>query len=229
MLLVFNQFYSLNTLLYGVCHLWFLLMLLGLFVLAPVIWHLMERIKNDRNATIAVNASFLLYPLFCNVNLLQITKVFYFLPFFLIGYIIQRRGRKKVYCDSAFWLSLAVVTVLLFICCQKTLFVDKIIRELASYVVIIVVSLIPNVNISNKLKRVMNNISDNSMGIYLVHHIIISYVVMMPSVKSFMDNGNSCIDALLLFVSVFMSSWLLSFLLNRYNLTRFMIGSKIKR
>ena len=68
--------------------------------MAPIAWHLMESIKNDRIATVGVNSSFLLYPIFCDVNFLQITKIFYFLPFFLLGYIIQRRGRKGVYHGS---------------------------------------------------------------------------------------------------------------------------------
>lgn len=229
MLIMFNEIYNLSSLLYGICHLWFLLMLFGLFILAPIVWHLMERIKNDRIATIAVNASFLLYPLFCNVNLFQITKIFYFLPFFLIGYIIQRRGKKEVYSDSMFWLSIVFVMIILFMFCQRTLFIYKVIREFASYFVIIIVSVIPNINIPNKIKRIMNNFSDNSMGIYLVHHVIISYVVMMPSVKLFIDNTNSYVGALFLFVSVFASSWLLSIVFNKYNPTRFLIGSKIKK
>lgn len=189
----------------------------------------MERIKNDRIATVVVNASFLLYPIFCDINLFQLTKIFYFLPFFLIGYIIQRRGKKEVYSDSVFWFSIVLVMIILFVLCKRTLFIDKIIREFASYIVIIIVSIIPNINIPNKIKRIMNNFSDNSMGIYLVHHIIISYVVMMPSVKQFIDNTNSFIGALLLFVSVFASSWFLSIVFNKYNITRFLIGSKIKK
>ena len=228
MLIIFNKIYTLSSLLYGICHLWFLLMLFGLFILAPIVWHLMERIKNDRIATVVVNASFLLYPIFCDVNLFQLTKIFYFLPFFLIGYIIQRRGKKEVYSDSVFWLSIVFVMIILFMFCQRTLFIDKVIREFASYFVIIIVSIIPDINIPNKIKRIMNNFSDNSMGVYLIHHVIISYVILLPSVKNLIDNINSFIGALLLFVSVFISSWFLSILLNRYDLTRFLIGSKIK-
>lgn len=176
MLIIFNKIYTLSSLLYGICHLWFLLMLFGLFILVPIVWHLMERIKNDRIATVVVNASFLLYPIFCDVNLFQLTKIFYFLPFFLIGYIIQRRGKKEVYSDSVFWLSIVLVMIILFVLCQRTLFIDKVIREFASYFVIIIVSVIPNINIPNKIKRIMNNFSDNSMGIYLC---IILLLVML--------------------------------------------------
>lgn len=226
---MFYNIYSLKSLFYGICHLWFLLMLFNLFIIAPIVWHLMEHIKNDRIAIVAINVSYLLYPFFSNVNLLQITKVFYFLPFFLYGYIIQRRGRKPVCYDFVFWLSLITVMLILFICCPKSLFMDKVIREFASYIVIIAVSMIPNVTIPSKIRGIMKNFSDNSMGIYLVHHVIISYVIMLPSVKLFFDKINSYIGALLLFVGVFLSSWLLAFLLNKYNLTRFIIGSKIKR
>ena len=228
MLIMFNEIYKPVSLLYGICHLWFLLMLFGLFIMAPFLWHLMERIKSDRLATIAVTASFLFYPIFHNVNLFQITKVFYFLPFFLIGYILQRRGRKEVYSDSIFWISLVLVVILLFVVCPRTLFLDKIIRELASFIVIMIVSLIPNINIPTRIRGVMNNFSENSMGIYLIHHVIISYVVMMPSVKHLIDHMNSYVGALLMFVSVFISSWIFSSFLNKYNLTRFLIGSKLK-
>ena len=229
MLIMFNKIYNISSLLYGICHLWFLLMLFGLFILAPIVWYLMERIKNDRIATVVVNLSFLLYPMFCDVNLFQITKIFYFLPFFLIGYIIQRRGKKEVYSDSVFWLSIVFVMIILFMSCQRTLFIYKIIREYASYFVIIIVSVIPNINIPNKIKRIINNFSDNSMGIYLVHHVFISYIIMIPTVKLFIDDINSYIGALLLFGSVFASSWLLSIVFNKYNTTRFLIGSKIKK
>ena len=75
----------------------------------------------------------------------------------------------------------------------------------------------------------MNNFSNNSMGIFLVHHVIISYVVMVPSAKQYFDNTNSYVGALFLFVSVFASSWFLSIVFNKYNTTRFLIGSKIKK
>ena len=119
--------------------------------------------------------------------------------------------------------------ILLFVVCQRTLFIDKIIREFASYFVVVIVSIIPNIKIPNKVKKIVNNFSDNSMGVYLIHHVIISYVILLPSVKNLIDNINSFIGTLLLFVSVFISSWFLSILLNRYDLTRFLIGSKIKK
>lgn len=227
MLFMFSSFYSLGTLLYGVCHLWFLLMLFGLFVLAPILWHLLESIKNDRMVTVVVAASFLLYPLFWKVNILQLTKVFYFLPFFLIGYIIQRRGKNCLYQDSLFWISLISVIFILFVLCPRPLFIDKVVRDFASFIVIIVVSLIPNITISNKQKGILKNLSDNSMGVYLIHHVIISYVVMLPSVKKVLDANNCYIGVFVLFLSVFSSSWLLSILFNKYNVTRFLIGSKI--
>ena len=134
-----------------------------------------------------------------------------------------------VYGDSVYWLSIVLMIILLFVVCQRTLFIDKIIREFASYFVVVIVSIIPNIKIPNKVKRIVNNFSDNSMGVYLIHHVIISYVILLPSVKNLIDNINSFIGTLLLFVSVFISSWFLSILLNRYDLTRFLIGSKIKK
>lgn len=227
MLFLFSDFYSYGSLLYGVCHLWFLLMLFGLFLFAPIIWFLLESVKNDRVAMVIVVASFLFYPLVWNVNILQITKVFYFLPFFLLGYIIQRRGKKSLYKDGLFWTSLVSVILILIALCPRSLFIDKVVKEFASFIVIIVVSLFPNITIPNKLKGVLKNFSDNSMGIYLIHHVIISYVVMLPSVKNVLDTNNCYLGAFVLFLSAFTSSWLLSILLNKYQITRFLIGSKI--
>lgn len=147
----------------------------------------------------------------------------------VILFNVEGRRKYEVYSDSVFWLSIVFVMIILFMFCQRTLFIDKVIREFASYFIIIIVSVIPNINIPNKIKRIINNFSDNSMGIYLVHHVFISYIIMIPTVKLFIDDINSYIGALLLFGSVFASSWLLSIVFNKYNTTRFLIGSKIKK
>ncbi len=227
MLLIFREIYSLSSLLYGICHLWYLLMLFVLFLLSPVLWLCLEMIKNDRIMMITVLTSFLLFPVFCDVYILQITKIFYFLPIFLIGYVIQRRGIKTLCCDWLFWVSIICVIIMLRIFCPDSLFYSKVLRQFASFFVIIAISLIPAIQIPYVIKGAIKNISENSMGIYLIHHIIISYVIMIPSIKLWLNLTSCYIGAFVLFLGVFICSWILSNLFNRFNITRVMIGSKI--
>ena len=70
-------------------------------------------------------------------------------------------------------------------------------------------------------------LSKNSMGIYLIHQIIICCVITDPSIKMRLDSSNSYLVVLVLFVGSLVSSWMLASLLNRFNITRFVIGSKM--
>lgn len=179
-------------------------------------------------ATGLVTASFLIFPFFAEINFLEITKIFYFLPFFLLGYILQRRGLTETYKDWKFWLSLIGSFALLFALCPQSLFMDKVIKEYASFLVIIVVTLIPNFAIPVGVKLQVKNISDNSMGIYLFHQIIVACLMMTPAIKDWLDTTNCYLGVLFLFSTTFVSSWLLSIICNQYRLTQLLIGSKPK-
>lgn len=227
-LLIFSDLYRIEQLLYRICHLWFLQMLFGLFILSPGLWYLLETVKSDRLATGLVTASFLIFPFFAEINFLEITKIFYFLPFFLLGYILQRRGLTETYKDWKFWLSLIGSFALLFALCPQSLFMDKVIKEYASFLVIIVVTLIPNFAIPVGVKLQVKNISDNSMGIYLFHQIIVACLMMTPAIKDWLDTTNCYLGVLFLFSTTFVSSWLLSIICNQYRLTQLLIGSKPK-
>ena len=225
-LLIFSDLYRIQQLLYGICHLWFLQMLFGLFILSPGLWYLLETVKNDRLVTGLVTASFLIFPFFAEINFLEITKIFYFLPFFLLGYILQRRGVTETYNDWKYWLGLIGSFALLFVLCPRTLFMDKVIREYASFLVIIVITLIPNFAIPKGARLLVKNISDNSMGIYLFHQIIVACLIMTPAIKGWLDTTNCYLGVLFLFSVTFVSSWLLSIISNQYKLTQLLIGSK---
>lgn len=226
--LLFSDLYQIEQLLYGICHLWFLQMLFGLFILSPGLWYLLETVQNDRLVTGLVMVSFLFFPFFAETNFLEITKIFYFLPFFLLGYVLQRRGVTETYKDWVFWLSLMGSFTLLFALCPKSLFMDKVIREYASFLAIIVVTLIPNFVIPKGTKLLVENISNNSMGIYLFHQIIVACLMMTPTIKGWLDTTNCYSGVLFLFSTTFVSSWLLSIICNQYKLTRLLIGSKLQ-
>lgn len=227
-LLIFNEIYTPMDLLYGICHLWFLLMLFGVFVLAPILWKIFENVKEDRLVTILVLSSFLIFPIFHSVNLLQVTKVFYFLPYFSFGYLLLRRGTKALYTDWLFWTFLIVSMMGLYLICPRSLFIDKVIRQYASMVVILALALVPNFSIPEKVTGIINNISTNSMGIYLFHQVIVAQLMMTSYIKLWLDTTNCYIGVIFLFMTTFCSSWIFSFACNRIRLTRLIIGSKIR-
>jgi len=226
MVLIFNGIYNYKILLYGIAHLWFLLMLFGQFIIAPVAWWLFEKIQNDRAVTSAVLSTFLLYPLFSDITLFQITKVFYFLPYFSLGYLLIRRGSSTLYRDWFFWLALIATAAILFIFTPSSLFIDKISREYASMIVIIALTLIPNISIT-KGRKIIDFISANSMGIYLFHQIIVALFYMNPITKTMLDTYNPYVSVCILFIVVFGLSLLTSVIFNKFRFTRFLIGSKI--
>ena len=226
MVLVFKEFYSCKVLLYGIAHLWFLLMLFGQFIIAPGAWWLFEKFQNDRVVTGVVVSTLLLYPLFCDITLFQITKVFYFLPYFSLGYLLIRRGASTLYRDWFFWLALIATAAILFILTPKSLFIDKISREYASMIIIIALTLIPNISITQG-RKIIDFISANSMGIYLFHQIIVALFYMNPTTKAMLDTYNPYVSVCILFAVVFGLSLLTSIIFNKFRFTRFLIGSKI--
>lgn len=229
MIMLFNHIYNLSSLLYGICHLWFLLMLFGLFILAPVSWMILEKISDNQLVTFFVLSSFILYPIFYQVTIFQIVKVFQFLPFFLFGYIIQRRGLRNLYFDYLFWLSMLFVIMILYVTCSSNLFYGKILKQFISFLVIIIISLIPNFDIPISMKKTINSIAYNSMGLYLVHHIIINYLLLSSTTKALLDSANCYLAVTIMFLVTFFSSLLISVIANKYNFTSFIIGSKLKK
>ena len=226
-LLIFDKIYSIKSFLYGICHLWFLLMLWIIFLLAPFFSFLFKHIKNDKFLIMFVMLCFFLYPVFSKIGLLGLKNVFYFFPFFFLGYLIQRIKKENLYRNRVFWFSFVGSFVILFILCPTSLFIEKVIREYASFIVLIIVSIILNFGIPPKIKGFIMNFSKNSMGIYLIHQIIICCVITDPSIKMRLDSSNSYLVVLVLFVGSLVSSWMLASLLNRFNITRFVIGSKM--
>ena len=78
--------------------------------------------------------------------------------------------------------------------------------------------------ISN-LPSFMQSFASNSMGIYLIHHVIIwSLLIYIPGFQAFM-NSHFFIAPVFLFISVIFVSWSISIILNKYRLTRYIIGS----
>ena len=90
LLCLYPQFYSVRMFFYAFCHLWFLMMLFVIFLICPLLWFMLEKIKNTHALIFIWVCLFFLNPLFYKITIFQLCKVFYFLPYFTFGYIIQR-------------------------------------------------------------------------------------------------------------------------------------------
>ena len=121
---------------------------------------------------------------------------------------------------------LGIAALVLFIIVPHSLFMDKVLKEYLSMVVILLINLIPNMNISS-MRKLIEILAKNSMGIYLFHHVILAIIIMIPTVKHCLDTTDPYIGGIVLFGVVFIISILLSMAFNKSKITRFLIGSKI--
>ena len=217
----------------GIDHLWYLLMLFWCFVtiaLSEKLWSKLPLIVN----LIVCFFSFSLLYFFLYFNLLTdflcIESFLAYFPYFFLGVVIVNHDvdifvEKKV-AKSVVAGALAFALVALFFLTDSTFryHSDMLARLCGFFISVLLLFLFKNVSGVNKLAR--NNwvmsLNKNSMGIYLLHLILILFVLERGWITDFMNNY-LFIAPFLLFVVVLCLTWLISALLNKTKLS-FLFG-----
>lgn len=75
--------------------------------------------------------------------------------------------------------------------------------------------------------KIVKNIDRNSMGIYILHHIFLWWIVQIPKVTVLLDS-HIVIMPLILFGGTLISSWYFSELLRNTIYLKWIIGEKVK-
>lgn len=169
---IFTYIYSI---LKGLGHLWFLVMLFWCFIWATLI------LKYIKNIYLVIMLSVCLYYVSPLINLpFQINLSFRYLLFFIAGYYVKNR-RDYFNVLSRYYYIIFFVFILLFACYQLVVKMDMLINinivrytlSLSFRIVGIMAIYLLIVKINFSMSKVL---SDNSFGIYILHHIIIEYL-----------------------------------------------------
>ena len=205
--------YGPNTLLNGAAHLWFLPMLAVVFIIFALTKHLWFRASAGQEALLlaalvvlfALSKALRSYGIFPPPVLKQ---ALYFMPLFYLGMltakenIISKLNRLSIYARYIYGLS-AIGSISICI----VLGIKVGINMFSSAVlVLLMLSVFATKSCNKMLLPVVKNIADNSMAIYVLHHIFIWFAIRYACV-AYILNAWGYWGAPIIFLVAFSVSW----------------------
>lgn len=228
-LLIFYKTTHISMLCTGCLHLWFLLMLFNLFVIFIL----------TQNVWIRLNFGVWCFLCVCSIILSGVPNVTHFLcvnaivgymPFFIIGIIINMFDKKNINKRICMFVFVVCIISLLFFTVKPILFSPfcvTILRKTFSLGIVSSIIILTEKIVIDKSKKyyvLLQSWNMNSMGIYIIHHIIIWGLVQISYLKVLFDN-NYIIMPIVIFIISFIISWLLSMVINKSKKLSIIIGT----
>ncbi len=222
-----------SKLLYGISHLWFLLMLFGVFTLTVVLQLLnAQRFKFTYKIGLAliVTAYIVMYIFtkFINPNdLLCANRVLYYFQAFMIGYLCAKLKVGWLMPGWSFFI-LPLALLVLFLCVWVPLPIPYgaiiLIRSICSYTICICLLIIlSKVTLFDWSRTIIQKVENLSMGIYIFNQISVD-IVLMNEIFNNWFREHWMIGPLLLFLIGFFPPLLLASIFHRFKSIRWTIG-----
>lgn len=217
---------------YSIDHLWFLLMLMWCFLFSSLCIKFLEKSPLILDIIIFLGFSFLfiignhfnLLPSFLCLNMF----VLYF-PAFFLGILFAKYNVTDLVTTKIplfiFPIAIALESILLYLFTSENYFSSYTISRIIGLCVVVTLFSYLKLNI-NRLqfinKDFYKSLDKNSMGIYLLHSIILLYFLEFDYVIQFMNNYELIAPFILLILSVGLS-WAISILIRKTPLA-FILG-----
>ncbi len=230
-LIVFSHQLSSQSVFYGSLHLWFLLVLFFYFTF----FHLTSKIwvQNKKSLLLFILISLIIISSFLDnsISFLSISGFIHYIPFFFCGILLSSKESSHNNIKENIIILLSGLSLLvsftLFIHINKP--INLLIRECLSLLIIYslfkISFTIPQIK-NNVLSKMLNDIDNNSYGIFILHHIIIWWIVQQKTLQVFL-NTQIIIAPICLFLFSFITSWGISKIIRRNKYTRLILGEKI--
>ena len=223
--------YSWKAFIAGISHLWFLMMLFGCFIVMLLINHYLMK-TNKLIDILLVISLYLLYYLFAihpfdSYYLTMIKQVVRFLPIFILAFIYVKYKLDEI--GRKFWiLGLLICPLIIWLIVFNPSSNFTMIRFLGMVLSVSAFGFISSFKFENlkaqeKLLGALNAIDKNSMGIYLIHHLILGILLSFTFFREMLNNYDICAP-FILFVFLIIVSYLISVLMNRNKYTKLLIG-----
>ena len=223
LLLIMPQRYELSMMFQGISHLWFLLMLLGVFLVAHFTknWWKTYTWKQDVLAIAVLYALYLAYKYSHLPSILCFIKIVQYLPFFFVGIFCYKHGfgfpKKPLYT------LLSCLCLLLFLQVYQIPHISMVLSNVLGILTVvslckIYISLKDNFN-----SKYLLNLDKCGMGIYIIHHILIMLLLQHRSFCELMDT-HYLIMPIILFILVFPVSWFLAYCILKIKCLKFILG-----
>lgn len=205
---------------FGISHLWYLLCLFEAFISFYLINKIPNKCKIIVFALLFVTC-LLIYKK-NNTPILCIGYYIRYMPYFIIGYYLYHiiRKIKSIKCIYAF--SIAMVFLMLFII-EFLNNSNKFI--LAALSLIVIISILIILRQKEKIlpfKRYILKLNKYTMGVYIIHHIIIQEINYSTIGRLYMEYY--VLYPILLFILSFVFSLMLTYILQKWKIGRVLFG-----
>ena len=222
-----------TKLLCGIGHLWFLLMLFGVFTIT-VILQLLNAQKIKFTGKIGISLiviGYVLGLLFSNFiyagEFLCINKMLYYFPAFMIGYLCAKLRVAWMLPNWAYMtLPFVLLALFVFVCYPIPLPYTLIllIRTILVYVICIeLLIILSKGTMSDRTRKVVQEIERLSMGLYIFNQIMMDIVFTTPVLHQWFE-AHWMIGPFVLFPIGFFPPLLLSYIFNKYKWLKWTIG-----
>lgn len=222
-----------TKLFYGVGHLWFLLMLFGVFTLTVILQLLnAQRVKfTGRFGILLIVTGSLSGLLFSKYiysgDILCINKILYYFPAFMIGYVCAKVRIGWLLPNWSYIVSpFAILGLIFFIWYPIPLpyTLNLLIRTVLAYVICIeMLIILTKSTLSDRFRQVVQPIERLSMGLYIFNQIAMDLVFTTPVLHRWFET-HWMIGPFVLFPIGFFPPLLLSYIFNKYKCLKWTIG-----
>lgn len=222
-----------SQLLYGIGHLWFLLMLFGVFTLT-VIFQLLNAQRVKFTSTVGISlivmgfiSGFLFSKYVYAGEFLCINKILYYFPAFMIGYLCAKlRVAWMLPNWSYMTLPFAILGLFVFVWYPIPLpyTLVQIIRTVMAYFICIELLVILSKDaMSDRVQKVVHEVERLSMGLYIFNQIAMDIVFAIPVLHQWFET-HWMIGPFVLFPIGFFPPLVLSYIFNKYKWLKWTIG-----
>lgn len=221
-------------LLYGIGHLWFLLMMFGVFTLT-VIFQLLNAQRVKFTSIVGISlivmgfiSGFLFSKYVYAGDFLCINKILYYFPAFMIGYLCAKlRVAWMLPNWSYMTLPFAILGLFVFVWYPIPLPYTLVlmIRTVLAYLICIeLLVILSKDTMSDRVQKVVREVERLSMGLYIFNQMAMDIVFTIPVLHQWFE-AHWMIGPFLLFPIGFFPPLLLSYIFNKYKWLRWTIGA----
>lgn len=223
-----------SQLLYGIGHLWFLLMLFGVFTLT-VIFQLLNAQRVKFTSTVGISlivmgfiSGFLFSKYVYAGEFLCINKILFYFPAFMIGYLCAKlRVAWMLPNWSYITLPFAILGLFVFVWYPIPLpyTLVLIIRTVMAYFICIeLLVILSKDTMSDRVQKVVHEVERLSMGLYIFNQIAMDIVFAIPVLHQWFET-HWMIGPFVLFPIGFFPPLVLSYIFNKYKWLKWTIGA----
>ena len=223
-----------SQLLYGIGHLWFLLMLFGVFTLT-VIFQLLNAQRVKFTSIVGISlivmgfiSGFLFSKYVYAGEFLCINKILYYFPAFMIGYLCAKlRVAWMLPNWSYMTLPFAILGLFVFVWYPIPLpyTLVLIIRTVMAYFICIeLLVILSKDTMSDRVQKVVHEVERLSMGLYIFNQMAMDIVFTTPVLHQWFET-HWMIGPFVLFPIGFFPPLLLSYIFNKNKWLKWTIGS----